>query len=53
MLANSKKQEKIKKMCKKFNLVVLDKTKKSFVIQVTALRAEIDKLALDLKDMAL
>ena len=49
MLANSKKQEKIKKMCKKFNLVVLDKTKKSFVIQVTALRAEIDKLALDLK----
>ena len=43
VLANSKKQEKIKKICKKFNPVVLDKSK-SFVIQVTALRAEIDKL---------
>ena len=49
MLANTKKQEKIKKICKKFNPVVLDKSKKSFVIQVTALRADIDKLALDLK----
>ena len=49
MLANSKKQEKIKKICKKFNPVVLDKSKKSFVLQVTALRADIDKLALDLK----
>ena len=53
MLANSAKQEKIKKICKKFNPVVLDKTKKSFVIQVTALRAEIDKLALDLKGLGL
>ena len=53
MLANSKKQEKIKKICKKFNPIVLDKTKKSFVIQVTALRAEIDKLALDLKRLGL
>ena len=53
MLANSQKQEKIKKLCKKFNPVVLDKTKKSFVIQVTALRVEIDKLALDLKRFGL
>ena len=53
MLANTQKQEKIKKICKKFNHVVLDKTKKSFVIQVTALRAEIDKLALDLKRLGL
>ena len=53
MLANSKKQEKIKKICKKFNPVVLDKTKKSFVIQVTALRAEIDKVALDVKRLGL
>ena len=37
------------------NLIIseLDKTKKSFVIQVTALRAEIDKLALDLKRFGL
>ena len=53
MLAISTKQEKIKKICKKFNHFVLDKTKKSFVIQVTALRAEIDKLALDLKRLGL
>ena len=53
MLASSTKQEKIKKICKKFNPVVLDKTKKSFVIQVTALRVEIDKLALDLKRLGL
>ena len=53
MLANSKKQEKIKRLCKKFNPVVLDKTNKSFVIQVTALRAEIDKLAIDLKRLGL
>ena len=53
LLANSKKQEKIKKICKKFNPVILDKSKKSFVIQVTALRAEIDKLAIDLKRLGL
>ena len=44
---------KIKKICKRFNPVVLDKTNKSVVIQVTALRAEIDKLALDLKTLGL
>ena len=53
ILGNSKKQNKVKKVCKKFNPVVLDKTNKSLVIQVTALRAEIDKLALDLKRLGL
>ncbi len=53
ILANSKKQEKIKKICKKYNPVVLDKSSKSIVIQVTALRAEIDKLALDLRKYGL
>ena len=37
-------------MQKRFNPVILDKSKKSFVIQVTVLRAEIDKLALDLRE---
>jgi len=32
---------------------VLDKTKKSFVIQITALRREIDKLTLILKPLGL
>ena len=53
ILGNLKKQEQVKKICKKFNPVVLDKTNKSVVIQVTALRAEIDKLALDLKRLGL
>ena len=44
IVSSAKNQEKVKKACKKYNSVVLDKTKKSFVIQITALRREIDKL---------
>ena len=40
-------------MCKKFNPIVLDKTQKSFVIQVTALRRDIDKLIASLKSLGL
>ena len=47
------KLDKAKKLCKKFNGLVLDKTKKSLVIQVTALRREIDKLTLTLKPLGL
>ena len=53
IVANSKKLEKAKKICKKFNAIVLDKSKKSFVIQVTALRIEIDKLIINLKPLGL
>jgi acetolactate synthase-1/3 small subunit len=53
IVANSKKQDKAKKICKKFNSIVLDKSKKSFVIQVTALRREIDKLIDNLKPLGL
>ena len=42
--SSTKNHEKVKKACKKYNSVILDKTKKSFVIQITALRREIDKL---------
>ena len=49
----SKKLDKVKKLCKKYNGVILDKTKKSFVIQVTALRREIDKLIVTLKPLGL
>ena len=49
----SKKLDKAKKLCKKYNGIILDKTKKSFVIQVTALRREIDKLTLTLKPFGL
>ena len=44
ILSSTKNQEKVKKACKKYNSVVLEKKKKSFVIQITALRREIDKL---------
>ena len=53
IVSNSKKQEKAKKVCKKFNSVVLDKSKKSLVIQVTALRREIDKLINNLTPLGL
>ena len=49
----SKKLDKVKKLCKKHNAVILDKTKKSFVIQVTALRREIDKLIITLTPLGL
>ena len=41
------------KACKRYNAVILDKTKKSNVIQITALRREIDKMAKNLKKFGL
>ena len=49
----TKKLDKAKKLCKKPAGWVLDKTKKSFVIQVPALRREIDKLVTTLKPLGL
>jgi acetolactate synthase I/III small subunit len=49
-------QIKIKKAlntCKKYNPVILDKTKKSIVIQITALRREIDIMSKNLKPLGL
>jgi acetolactate synthase-1/3 small subunit len=53
IVSSSKNQEKVKKACKKYNSVILDKSKKSFVIQITALRREIDKLITTIKPMGL
>ena len=53
IVSSSKNQEKVKKACKKYNSVILDKSKKSFVIQITALRREIDKLIDNLKPLGL
>ena len=44
IVANPNKIKKALNACKKYNSVILDKSKNSFVIQVTALRREIDKL---------
>ena len=53
IVTSQKNQEKVKKACKKYNSVILDKSKKSFVIQVTALRREIDKLIIIIKPIGL
>ncbi len=53
IVAKSNKQNKAKKVCKKYNPIIVDKSNNSFVIQVTALRREIDKLAIDLKPLGL
>ena len=50
------KRNKIQKClnaCKKFNPVILDETKTSAVIQITALRREIDKMNKKLKPLGL
>ena len=47
------KIEKSLKACKKFDPIIIDKTKKSVVIQVTALRREIDKMSKNLKPLGL
>ena len=49
VVGSSIKITKALNACKKFNPVILDQTKKSAVIQITALRREIDKMAINLK----
>ena len=53
VVAKSLKIKKALNSCKKFDVVVLDKTKKSVVIQITALRREIDKVIKILKPLGL
>ena len=53
VVGNKKKIEKCIKACKSFNPVILDKTKISTVIQITALRREIDKMSKRLKPLGL
>ena len=53
LVANSAKIKKALNTCKKYDLVILDKTNKSVVIQITALRREIDKMSKNLKPLGL
>ena len=53
IIGKKKKIEKCIKACKSFNPVILDKTKLSVVIQITALRREIDKMSKKLKPFGL
>ena len=53
IIGKKKKIEKCLNACKKFDLVILDETKTSKVIQITALRREIDKMNKKLKPLGL
>ena len=53
VIGNQIKIKKAINACKNFNPVILDKTNKSVVIQITALRREIDKMNKNLKPLGL
>ena len=53
IVSNSIKIKKTLNTCKKYNAVILDKSNKSVVIQITALRREIDKVTKNLKPLGL
>ena len=53
ILGNSTKIKKVLNTCKKYNPVILDQTTKSAVIQITALRREIDNMTKKLKSLGL
>ena len=53
IVGNSAKIKKALNVCKKYNPVILDKTNKSVVIQITALRREIDNVTKNLKPLGL
>ena len=53
LVGNNGKIDKAIKACKKYDAVILDSTKKSKVIQITALRREIDVMTKNLKKYGL
>ena len=53
LVGTNGKIEKAITACKKYNAVILDSTNRSKVVQITALRREIDKMANDLKKYGL
>ena len=53
IVANPSKINKALNACKKYNPVILDQTNKSAVIQITALRREIDNVTKNLKPFGL
>ncbi len=53
LVGNLTRRNKALNACKKYNAVILDKTNKSYVIQITALRREIDIMSKNLKKFGL
>ena len=53
VVGNKSKIEKALNACKKYNAIILDKSNKSYVIQITAMRREIDSMSKNLKKFGL
>tara|TARA_B100001123_G_scaffold205819_1_gene233322 strand:+ start:297 stop:845 length:549 start_codon:yes stop_codon:yes gene_type:complete len=53
IVGNESKRKKALNACKKYNAVILDKTNRSLVIQITALRREIDLMTKNLEKFGL
>ena len=53
VVSSTAKLEKARKVCKKYKYTFLDKTKKSFVVEVSALKKEIDELIKKLQPLGL
>ena len=53
VVSSKAKLEKAKKLCKKYKYTILDRTEKSFVLEVSALKKEIDELVKKLQPLGL
>jgi len=53
VVSSKAKLKKARKLCKKYKYTVLDKTEKSFVLEVSALKKEIDDLVKKLQPLGL
>ena len=53
LVGSKDKRNKALNTCKKYNAIILDNTNKSCVIQITALRRDIDKMSNNLKKFGL
>ena len=53
VVSSRAKLEKAKKLCKKYKYTILDKTEKSLVLEVSALKREIDELVKKLQPLGL
>ena len=53
LVSSKEKLEKAKKLCKKYKYTILDKTKSSFVLEISALKKEIDELVKKLQPLGL
>ena len=53
VVSSKAKLEKARKLCKKYKYTMLDKTEKSFVLEISALKKEIDELIKKLQPLGL